>query len=54
MQGRDISKTIALDGILGKVKYHAIRVEFQVQGSPHINLLLWILDAPVLHKNNVD
>ena len=47
-------KTIVLDGILGKVKYHAIRAEFQLQGSPHIHSFLWILDAPVLHKNNID
>ena len=37
-------KTIILDGILGKVKYHAI----------HIHSFLWKLDAPILHKNNVD
>ena len=30
-------KVIIADGPLGKVKYHAIRVEFQVQGSPHIH-----------------
>ena len=47
-------KAIVVDGILGKVKYHAIRVEFQVRGSPHIHSFLWILDVPVLHKNNVD
>ena len=47
-------KTIVLDGILGKVKYHAIRVEFQTRGSPYIHSFLWRLDAPVLLKNNVD
>ena len=47
-------KTIVLGGILGKVKFHAIRAEFQLQGSPHIHLFLWILDAPVLHKNNIN
>ena len=36
-----------------KVKYHAIRVEFQVGGSSHIHSL-WIIDAPVLHKENVN
>ena len=46
-------KTIVLDGILGKVKY-AIRVEFQLRGGPHIHSFIWILDAPVLHKNNID
>ena len=48
------SKNIVLDGILGKVKHHVIRVEFQVRGSPHIHSFSWILDPPVLHKNNVD
>ena len=47
-------KTIVLGGILGKVKFHAIRAEFQLQGSPHIHSFLWILDAPVLHKNNIN
>ena len=31
---------IAPDGPLGKVKYHAIRIEFQVFGSPHIHSFL--------------
>ena len=32
-------KVIVLDGALGKTQYHAIRVEFQVRGSPiYINL----------------
>ena len=29
-------KTIVLNGPLGRVKYYAIRVEFQVCGSPYI------------------
>ena len=47
-------KVIVIDGPLGKVKYHAIRVEFQVRGSPHIHSFLWVIDAPILTKNNVD
>ena len=47
-------KTIVLDGILGKVKYHAIQVEVQLRGSPYIHSFLWILDAPVSHANNTD
>ena len=47
-------KTIVSDGNLVKPEYHAIRVEFQLRGSPHIHSFLWILDAPVLRKNNVD
>lgn len=34
---------IVLDGALGKVKYHAIRVEFL--------LLLWANDAAVINEN---
>ena len=47
-------KVIVLDGPLGKVKYHAIRVEFQVRGSPHVHSFLWIIDAPILTKDNID
>ena len=46
-------KVIVINGPLGKVKYHAIRVEFQVRGSPHIHLFLWIVNAPILTKDNV-
>ena len=38
---------IFVHGPLGKVKYHAIKVQFQVRGNPHIHSLLWILDTPV-------
>ena len=41
-------KTIVLDGPLGKTTYYAIRIEFQVRGSPHIHSFLWILNAPTL------
>ena len=43
-----------LDDPLGKTKYYAIRVEFQIGGSPYGHLFLWILIAPVLNKNNLD
>ena len=46
-------QTILLNGPLGRVKYYAIRVEFQVCGSPHIHFFLWILNAPVLNKDNI-
>ena len=45
-------KEIISDGPLGKVKYHAIRVEFQVRGSPHIHSFLWVPDAPILTSKN--
>ena len=47
-------KCIIVDGPLGKVKYHGIRVEFQIRGSPHINSFLWVPGGPVLTKDNVD
>ena len=46
-------KVIVINGPLGKVKYHATRVEFQVRGSPHIHSFLWIVNAPILSKDNV-
>ena len=39
-------KEIIVNGPLGKVKYYAIRVEFQVRGSPHIHSFLCVLNAP--------
>ena len=34
-------KEIIINGSLGKVSYYAIRVEFQLRGSPHIHSFLW-------------
>ena len=39
-------KVIVLDGLRGKTQYYAIRVEFQVRGSPHIHSFIWVLNAP--------
>ena len=47
-------KEIVVNGPLGKVTYYAIRVEFQVRGSPHIHSFLWVLNAPTLTKDNID
>ena len=47
-------KVIVRDGPLGKTQYYIIRVEFQVNGSPHIQSFIWILNAPKLTKFNVD
>ena len=47
-------KQIAIDRPLGKTKYFAIRVEFQVRGSPYIHCFIWIFNAPVINDNNVD
>ena len=45
--------TIVLNGSLGKVTYHVMRIEFQVRGSPHVHCFLWVLNAPTLKLNNV-
>ena len=42
----------ALDGPLGKTNYYAIRVEFQVRGSPHVHSFIWILNAPHLSSDS--
>ena len=47
-------KTIVHDGPLQKTQYYAIRVEFQVRGSPHIHYFIWILNAPKLTKVTID
>ena len=47
-------KVIVLHGPLGKTSYYAIRVEFQVRGSPHIHSFMWIINAPKLSKETKD
>ena len=46
-------KVIVLNGLFGKVKYHAIRIEFQVRGSSHILFFIWITDVPILTNDNI-
>ena len=38
-------KEIILDGLLGKTKYYAIRIEFQERGSPHVHSFITIFNA---------
>ena len=47
-------KEIVINGPLGKVNYYAIRVEFQLRGSPHIHSFIWVIDAPKLTKDTKD
>ena len=47
-------KCIIVNCLLGQVKYHAIKVEFDVPGSTHIYSFFGILDAPKITKDNVD
>ena len=46
-------KEIVSDGPLGKIKY-AIRVNFQVRGSPHIHSLVWVIGASILSTTSED
>ena len=46
--------TIILDGPLGRTNYYEISVEFQVRGSPHFNLFIWVLNSPELTKSNIE
>ena len=36
-------KEIVINGPLGKITFHVIRVEFQVRGGPHIHSFLWVV-----------
>ena len=37
---------------MGKTKYYAFRVKFQVRGSPHVHSLLWVANTPILTSKN--
>ena len=39
---------------VGELLYHAIRIEFQFQGSPHAHCFIWIKDCPVLTNDNIE
>lgn len=45
-------KVIVLNGPLDKTRYFAVRVEFQVRGSPHVHSFIWILNALNLSKES--
>ena len=40
---------------IGKIVYYALRIEFQMRGSPHLHALIWTSDCPKLtHENKQD
>ncbi len=39
---------------IGKVTYYAIRIEFQMRGSPHLHALIWTADCPKLTCDTKD
>ena len=38
----------------GKITYYALRIEFQMRGSPHLYALIWTSDCPQLTSENKD
>ena len=37
---------------IGKIVYYALRIEFQMRGSPHLHALIWTADCPKLTSGN--
>ena len=37
---------------IGKILYYALRIEFQMRGSPHLHALIWTSDCPKLISEN--
>ena len=37
---------------IGKIIYYALRIEFQMRGSPHLHALIWTSDCPKLTHEN--
>ena len=38
---------------IGKVTYYAIRIEFQVRGSPHVHSFMWNPNPPKTFRGNL-
>ena len=47
-------KVFIIDGPIGKSKYYAIRVEFQIRENPHTHSFIWIINAPRISSENMD
>ena len=39
---------------IGKIVYYALRIEFQMRGSPHLHALIWTSDCPKLSHDTKD
>ena len=39
---------------IGNILYYALKVEFQMRGSPHLHALIWTSDCPELKPGNED
>lgn len=42
------------DEPLGKIIHYFWRREYQSRGAQHFHLMLWVKDAPILHKSSID
>jgi len=40
--------------LFGQVEDYFWQIEYQARGAPHVHLILWIKDAPVLGRNTVE
>ena len=38
---------------IGKIIYYALRIEFQLRGSPHLHALVWTADCPKLSNETI-
>lgn len=39
---------------IGKIVYYALRIEFQMRGSPHLHALIWTSDCLELSHESTD
>ena len=37
---------------IGKIVYYALRIEFQMRGSPYLHALIWTSDCPTFTSEN--
>jgi len=40
------------NSVLGTIEHYYARVEYQLRGAPHIHMLIWVEEAPVLGEND--
>ena len=45
---------LSQSNLVGKITYFALRIEFQMRGSPHLHALIWTSDCPKLTSESKD
>ena len=40
--------------LFGEVQDFFWKIEYQARGAPHVHLVLWIKDAPILGRNSME